>query len=698
MRNIHILFVLLVLTACVKDESNVTAGSNVGTTTGTTGGGEEVVSPGADDPLASQAWHLKNSGQSSFSDSNAVLNQDIKLENVHLAYNIRGRNVRIAVSDTGTELEHQDLFPNTLPGEHRNYTFESSSKWPNSSPHPSEDDAHGTAVSGLISAVGWNGIGSRGVAPESKFAAFRYIYSPNDSSTTSKLAKEIDQYYGDFDIFNYSYGHTGYYFVPTDPLAIEAVKLGTSTLRNGKGAIYVQAAGNSFEEFYKLCDSNGINCTTVNVSGNANAHESLSSPYKIVVGAVNASGKRSSYSTPGSNLWVSAPGGEDGLFKPAMVTTDIRGCNAGYSFRHENLSQYFDFGFLSLNPRCDYTAQMNGTSSATPVTSGVVALMLEANPNLTWRDVKHILALTSTRIDYTTPFEVLPHPKGENPFGLSYQYDYKWIENAAGRWFSNWYGFGRINADAAVSMAMSYNPSTLGFFEETKNTSGTWYYDSGPISEVINDESTIPAQSSIWVGHNYVIESVQIQITTNHARPGDLAIHLVSPSGTESRLMTLNNNIYSVGLDANFTMASNAFYGENSSGTWTIKVYDGKALITGTLQNWKILVSGHRKSSELADPYPPTFLSLGATANPDTETPQFSFSDSILPVSFYEAAVGTNPYSENVRTWSNIGTSTSSHVLTGLSLTNGVQYYLKVRARHGTRVSSQQVIPWTPSF
>src|SRR5690606_20734561 len=156
------------------------------------------------------------------------------------------------------------------------------------------------------------------------------------------------------------------------------------------------------------------------------------------------------------------------------------------------------------------------------------------------------------------------------------------------------------NADAAVSMAMSYNPSTLGFFEETKNTSGTWYYDSGPISEVINDESTIPAQSSIWVGHNYVIESVQIQITTNHARPGDLAIHLVSPSGTESRLMTLNHNIYSVGLDANFTMASNAFYGENSSGTWTIKVYDGKALITGALQNWKILVSGHRKSSELA--------------------------------------------------------------------------------------------------
>src|SRR5690606_22316978 len=122
------------------------------------------------------------------------------------------------------------------------------------------------------------------------------------------------------------------------------------------------------------------------------------------------------------------------------------------------------------------------------------------------------------------------------------------IQNAAGRWFSNWYGFGRINADAAVTMAMSYSPSTLGFFEETKNTSETWYYNSGAIDEAINDESPIPAQSSIWVGHNYVIESVRIQITTDHARPGDLAIHLVSPSGTESRLMTLNSNIYSEGL------------------------------------------------------------------------------------------------------------------------------------------------------
>src|SRR5690606_2193598 len=179
------------------------------------------------------------------------------------------------------------------------------------------------------------------------------------------------------------------------------------------------------------------------VSGNTNHHTEMATPHKIIVGATNANRVISSYSTPGSSVWVSAPGGEYGTTSPAMITTEIMGCNAGSSFRNANYPLEFDFGFNTFNLQCDFTSRFNGTSSAAPVVSGVVALMLEANPNLTWRDVKHILAVTSDKIDYDPVLNILDHPWGYNPFGASYVYDYKWVENASGFLYSNTYGFGR---------------------------------------------------------------------------------------------------------------------------------------------------------------------------------------------------------------------------------------------------------------
>lgn len=696
-----LLFILVVLTSsCIKDEGKVSDANNSNTTGGSSTGGSTTGSPSTgSDPLATHAWHLKNTGQTSFANAGGVPGEDSSINYVHETLNILGRGVRIAVSDSGTDIEHPDLNDNALgTSDHRNYSFSSPSAWHGSSPLPSDGEMHGTGVAGLSSAEGWNSIGSRGVAPSSKFAAFRFIGATSSAETTaSYLAKSIDQTYGNFDIFNYSYGRAGYFFYQEDETYHDAIELGATSLRDGKGAIYIQSSGNEYKTAYPICDPEDPTCYLF-ASGNSNSDSTMATPYKIVVAALNADGVASSYSTPGSSVWISAPGGEYGTSTPAMISTDLPGCNAGISQKDANYPLVFDSGYLSLNLQCDYTSKFNGTSAAAPVASGVVALMLEANPNLTWRDVKHILAVTADKVDYNFLMNELDHPWGSNPFAPTYVYDYKWVTNQAGFLFSNTYGFGRVNAEEAVEMAQSYPASLLGTYEQTKNSDDIWYYDSGTlIGKTIPDESPTGIEDRIWVGHNFIVESVIISLTTNHEWVGDLAIHLVSPSGTENRLLNINNNIYAYPLDPEFKMLSNAFYGEESEGYWTIKIYDGDALMgTGELQNWKILVNGRRNNTDLAKPYPPTFLSLG-TNNSITSSPVFGFTNSIShsTLSHYEAAVGDDFDNTNVRGWTNIGLSNSGQQLTGLSLVSGQTYFLKVRAVNSSGVSSVQLLPWT---
>lgn len=550
-------FILLsLLSACTPSStSTTTTAANTGTTS----------IPG-DDPLASYAWHLQNNGQSTFSSSAGTAGEDFNILEVH-NQDIKGSGIKIAISDSGVDVDHPDLINTQLFNEHRNYSSDSSSTWRNGSPYPIEHEAHGTAVAGLASAEEDNSIGSRGVAPLAKYAGFLFIGNFHNSSSSYE-AKTLDQMMGNFDVFNYSYGYVGCEFIPADASVINAYKSGVTTLRSGKGAIYVKAAGNDYIGSNSDCE----NGATSYFIGNTNTSEDQNLPYLIVTGAVNAKGKISSYSTPGSGLWVTSAGGEYGTTSPAMLTTDIQGCGYG-------------MGSSSLNSNCDYTSTMNGTSSAAPVLSGVIALILEANPTLTWRDVKHILSKTSDPINYSTA--AIAHPGGTSWALSGYTYDYLYVRNAANYDFSNTYGFGRVNAEKAVNMAKGY-VSELGSYVETDWSTFT----SGTLNLAIPDKSTTGVSSTINVSRSLVIESIQIRVSTNHVFLGDIGIELKSPSGTVSRILHVNSNIDQSGL-SDFIMLSNAFYGENSSGPWTIKLIDGGAQDTGSLTNWKIKINGH---------------------------------------------------------------------------------------------------------
>lgn len=610
MRTLFIATLFLFVTACVQDEGKIDSGSvsdDSGSTTGTTSGGSTGGSSGnVDDPLYGLQWHLFNDGQDVKSyvnltlgiDTTPLAGNDINVTNVH-DNEIYGTGVKVVVSDTGTDYSHPDLDGNFIAGM-RNYSHVDPTRWDDASAdaYPSGNENHGTAVAGIIAMEGWNGIGGRGVAPAASISAFKFLlgYSALDH-LASDQDKLIHQLSGDFDIFNYSYGYGQCVFYEDyESDLIDALKDGVATLRGGKGAIYVQSAGNSFSE--------GGGCY-----GNTNATASLSVPYKIVTAAVSADGVKSSYSTPGSGVWVSGYGGEgmvdlgipSGIrYLPAIYTTDIGDCSSGYSYRNfiYKLKNPFNYGYdRDLNPLCDYTNIMNGTSSAAPIVSGVVALMLEVNPDLDWREVKHILAMTARKDDFVDPapatvYGPLSHPDTVSTFG-AYVYDYKWVQNFAGHWFSNWYGFGTVDADAAVTMAAGFPAGSLGTYTRTESALGVWTHTDSTLVGINDNDVVTPAASTIAGVTSLIIEAVQIRLTTDHPNPEELAVHVISPSGTESRVVLAKSGIEKFGSSDDYYFLTNAFYGEDSGGIWTINVYDTVTGNTGSMQGWGVNIHGH---------------------------------------------------------------------------------------------------------
>lgn len=555
------------------------------------------------DPLAPYQWHLLNEGQTNFSQSAGVAGNDLSLSNAYND-NITGLGVTIAVSDSGLSLIHEDLDDN-LFSFHKDYYLDSPFI---GSPEPENSTGdHGTSVAGIIAAEGWNSVGIRGVAPGSAVAGLRYVGSSADTERT------LDQAQGPYDIFNYSYGYSyANYNFPWDGMYQDQVLEGFVNGRNGLGQVYVKSAGNSYREcdFYYARYYN-IEDVGVCFSHNANFDNDNVMIPMIVVGALNAKGQRSSYSSVGSNLWVSAFGGEFGEDEPAILTIDQVGCLDGYS-RSNVTGTNFQKGELAINGDCDYTHTFNGTSSAAPMVTGVVALMLQANPNLTARDVKHILAVTADPVSDSSFDSGNPHENGDF-FTLSgHTYEQGAVTNAAGFTFHNWHGFGVVNGDAAVAMAQSYF-STLGTLTHLNKDFDNSSFKVSPNTS-IPDESASGVSSYLFVNNSITIEAVQIMINVTHGRPGDLGIELTSPSGTKSILLNINNSLL-IPTDSSdspvwvadltdFVLSSNAFYGENSRGLWTLKVIDGlggatgteydeASSQTGTLVDWSINISGH---------------------------------------------------------------------------------------------------------
>ena len=546
----------------------------------TCAGFERTAEPGAADPLFAHQWALDNTGQKAFAEEAGVAGEDLNMGQA-LFGGPTGAGVQVAVVDTGLEICHPDLAPNVEPGLSHNFNAAIWLGADGDDPFlPTVLGDHGTSVAGLIAAAAGNGIGGRGVAPRARLRGINFLegqYQPGALFDSLGMSDESPRS-SDVHVFNMSFGVIG---GAADATADERelYRAGVYDLRDGLGAIYVKAAGNSFDDCTKEDDDGQLLAPRLDLSAElgcftaSNAENNL--PYLIVAGAFSADGRRSSYSSAGAALWVAAPAGEFGAERPAMITTDQMGGDRGYSL----IPRGIPVGSEG-NPQGDYTSIFNGTSAAAPNTSGAVALLLDTQPELTWRDVKYILARTARRLDADIPRVRVAFG------GVPAVLQHGWITNAAGFHFHNWYGFGAVDVDAAVALAASHAPDSLGVFIESapvRLATGVTIPDhhGGGLTQI---------QNVTGLSRSANIEAVQLRIEVTHANPWDLGFELVSPAGTRSIVHPVfNHALYGADNPLDWTVLTNAFYGEPPTGQWTLNVIDAAQGNIGTLDAWSLI-------------------------------------------------------------------------------------------------------------
>ncbi len=473
------------------------------------------------DPLFIYQWHLKNFGQQAGPYKAQKSGEDLNVTAVWDPndLNTTGRGVTIAVVDSGVDMMHGDLLSRMIEKYSWNYSTTDNDPTPVGS---SEYCAHGTAVAG-IAAASANGMGVSGVAPGAFLAGLNVGLSCGFGASELQYADALqplnssDRGPLDIDIFTNSWGLSEPSVGGISQEERDAIEEGVQTGRGGKGAIYLFASGNSRESDH-----------------DSNYFSEQNSFYTISVAALNSDGCYASYSNPGASLLVSAYGGAQGSEEsPTIMTTDLAGCDRGY-----NASGAMPH---RLNATGDYTHWMNGTSAATPMVAGVVALMLEANEALTWRDVRYILATTARK----------------NCFDDS---GADWSENGAGHWVSHDYGFGAVDAHSAVSKAKSF--SGLGGYASESFTGSDF-------STV--DSNTLAA--TVSVGPDRLVEFVDLNITIEDSDKGiGPMITLIAPSNTRS-ILSSGGFLFEKGFfDQGWGFGSTRHLDERSSGEWRLEI------------------------------------------------------------------------------------------------------------------------------
>jgi subtilisin family serine protease len=242
------------------------------------------------DPLRNQQWGLDNMG----------------VPKVWAAAGNTLKTIKVALIDTGVDLNHPDLKANLLEG----------ANFDQPGQPPQDQAGHGTMTAGCIAAVANNGIGVVGVAPNAKIIPVKVGNSA--SSVCEAMMWAAD--HGDMISMSLSFKPN----MSEYPVAVESTKRAAQYVMNKKIPM--------------VCSMGNTGTESKNVPS---AFAGSEVPGLIAVGATDSNDKVTSFSTFGNWTSISAPGKD-------IMTTNMGG----------------KWGAVS------------GTSFSTPLTAGVVALML----------------------------------------------------------------------------------------------------------------------------------------------------------------------------------------------------------------------------------------------------------------------------------------------------------------------------------
>ena len=468
--------------------------------------------------------------------------EDINVEAVW-ENGVTGAGMNIAVVDDGMDHYHEDLAPNVDTTLNHDYTGNGDIF--------GRFEHHGTAVAGLIAARD-NDIGVRGVAPRATIYGYNLLAGPVNVNQLDAMSRNRDV----TAISSNSWGGVddpG--LVHVGALWEAVVKTGVEKGYGGKGTFYVWAGGNGGD----LGDNSNL--------------EEYSSYYAITsVCAVNDDGIRSAYSEEGANLWVCAP------------SNDLR---PGYG------------GIVTIENSDRYRYTFGGTSASTPIVSGIAALMRQVNPELTWRDLKLILADTARKND---------------PVNFGWEDGaFKHGSDTEKYHFNHKYGFGVVDAKAAVDLAEDW--TNLPPLKSSEASSGTM---SARIPDLSSSGNTATVTRTLHLNTGIEFtEFVEIKASFRHSSFRDLDIELESPSGAVSKLVDPYRTDQPIPLYSAFRFGSARHLGENPNGVWKLRITDRVSPWSGSLVSWSIRVYGHKLV-----PAPPTLNTL--TPGEDSVTVSWS--------------------------------------------------------------------------
>ncbi|XP_043492378.1 neuroendocrine convertase 1-like [Polistes fuscatus] len=373
-----------------------------------------------------------------------------------------GRGIRIAVLDDGLEYDHNDLRNNYDPD--ISYNVNEGNTDPMPRYESTGTNAHGTRCAGEIAMEANNGKCGVGVAFEAYIGGIKLL----DGLVNDRVEGEALGFKPEIvDIYTASWGppDDGKSLEAPGRLATEAIYRGINKGRNGKGSIYVWASGNGGSK-YDNCGCDGY----------------VGSIYTIAIGSASQTGRSPWYSEKCPAI---------------LATTYSSGTNQ-------------DQMIVTTDLRNTCTTKHTGTSASAPLAAGILALALQANKNLTWRDVQHLIVWTS---EY--------NPLKEN---------LGWSKNAAGFWYNLNFGFGLMNAYVLVNFASNWInvpekkicEIPMEFVLDTKLIHGMIK----TLSFVVNDIKCSKGRNEI----NF-LEHVEIEVNLEYTRRGVLEMYLIAPSG-----------------------------------------------------------------------------------------------------------------------------------------------------------------------
>ncbi|XP_063292146.1 proprotein convertase subtilisin/kexin type 7 [Pelobates fuscus] len=466
------------------------------------------------DPKYPQQWHLHNSHSPGM---------DINVTGVW-ERNVTGLGVTVVVVDDGVQHTIQDIQPNYSP----EGSYDLNSNDPDPMPHPDggSDNHHGTRCAGEIAAVSNNSFCAVGVAYGSRIAGIRVLDGP---LTDSMEAIAFNKHYQINDIYSCSWGpdDDGKTVDGPHQLGKAALQHGVIAGRKGFGSIFVVASGNGGQY--------NDNC---NYDGYAN------SIYTVTIGAVNEAGKMPFYAEECASMLAVTFSSGDKMMR-SIVTSDWdlqkgTGCTEGHT----------------------------GTSAAAPIAAGMIALMLQVRPCLTWRDVQHIIVFTAIKYEDNMA---------------------AWETNGAGFSHSHQHGFGLLNAWRLTNAAKVWESVP---------------YLASYVSPAFKEKTNIPqlphrlelswnvTSADLQLSGMKTLEHVTVSVTILHQRRGNLEIRLFCPSGISSLIGARRSIDMDPSGYTDWTFSTVRCWGEGAEGVYRLLISDSGDISGGILERWQLTLYG----------------------------------------------------------------------------------------------------------